>query len=235
MRQIYLGSHKKLQEYSKRFGELYQKAVRRNVYKYLSEGSIGDNLLQCKNCYWAFVNLSESENLRYTNSTDKARDSMDVFGGTNFELCYDSSAALNCNQVRFSKMIRAGLEVEYSAECSNCEYLFGCFGLRNKKYCIFNKQYKPEDYWMRVDEIKTAMLARREYGEFFSVKDSPHPYNDSNAAIEFPLTKEEVLRRGWYWREEDKPAELSGPDILQAKDVPDNIADVSDDILNKTI
>lgn len=235
MREINLGSRKILRQHIEQFRELWKNAIRRNLYNLNSKNSIGDNLLQCNNCFWSFASLSDSENVRYCQSFDKIKDTMDMFGATLAELVYDSTAAPNCNKVKFSVMIRTGLEVEYSMECNNCEYLFGCFGLRNKKYCIFNKQYEPEEYWRRVDEIKIAMLARGEYGEFFSIKDSPFPYNDTNASIEFPLTKAEVTERGWSWRDEGKAEGPSGPDVLRAADVPDDITDVTDDILNKTI
>jgi hypothetical protein len=39
-------------------------------------------------------------------------------------------------------------------------------GLRRKKFCIFNNQYSEEEYWKKLDELKTIMLSRGEYGEF---------------------------------------------------------------------
>lgn len=38
----------------------------------------------------------------------------------------------------------------------NCFYssdIFGCIGLRNKQYCIFNKQYTKEEYEKLVPKI----------------------------------------------------------------------------------
>lgn len=65
---------------------------------------------------------------------------------------------------------------------------------------------------------------------------SLHPYNDTYAMIEFPLTKEEVLKNYWQWQDEPKiSSDLSGLKLIEAKDVPKNIKDVSDDILNKVI
>ena len=40
----------------------------------------------------------------------------------------------------------------------NCQYCFGCIGLRNKSYGIFNKQYSKDEYYQLLDKIKTKML-----------------------------------------------------------------------------
>ena len=80
------------------------------------------------------------------------------------------------------------------------------------------------------------MLQDGEYGEFFSLSQSLHPYNDTYAMVEFPLTKEEVLKKGWQWYDEPKiPVDLKGMGLIQAKDLPKDIKDVKDDILNKAI
>lgn len=87
-----------------------------------------------------------------------------------------------------------------------------------------------------VDKIKTSMLKNGEYGEFFPLKYSPIPYQDSNASIEFPLPKEEIIKQGWHWQEDiERKIYLSKFKVLQAEEVPDDIKDVSDDILNAAI
>ncbi|MBP7884916.1 hypothetical protein KAZ93_01885 [Patescibacteria group bacterium] len=40
--------------------------------------------------------------------------------------------------------------------CKNC---FGCVGLKNHEYCIFNKQYSKEDYEVQVAKIISHMLS----------------------------------------------------------------------------
>ena len=80
------------------------------------------------------------------------------------------------------------------------------------------------------------MLLRGEYGEFFPATMSPFPYNDSNAFVDFPLTKEEVEKRGWKWRDEkESNVDLSSIDTIKAEDLPDSINDAPEDILSKAI
>ena len=222
--------------YEAQFQELMGSAVRKHLNNVKIEQSVGNDLRGCKNCFQAF-RVWDGENVRYVFSADNAKDMMDVFGAAGgSSLVYESTGAVSVQNERFSIMIRTGREVEYSVECRNCDYVFGCFGLRDKKHCIFNRQYEESEYWQRVDELKAAMLTRGEYGEFFPVAMSPHPYADTNAPFEFPLSKEEVLRRGWHW--EDAPPsdlDLSKLPVLKAADVPDDVKDAGDDILGSVI
>jgi hypothetical protein len=73
-----------------------------------------------------------------------------------------------------------------------------------------------------------------EWGEFFPVDISPFAYNETLAQENFPLEKEDVMERGWKW----KDVTGSIPEvnkIMEAKDLPDNISDISDNILDSAI
>ena len=59
-------------------------------------------------------------------------------------------------------------------------------------------------------------------------------YNETVAEEAFPLTKEEVLKRGWKWKDEtDEAPQVSK--IILAKDLQANIDEIPDDILNWAI
>jgi hypothetical protein len=38
-----------------------------------------------------------------------------------------------------------------------CSFCFGCIGLTNRQFCIFNKQYTKEEWHEKVDEIFSQM------------------------------------------------------------------------------
>jgi len=40
------------------------------------------------------------------------------------------------------------------ADCGNCSDCFGCVGLRDKQYCIWNKQYSKEEYQKELELLK---------------------------------------------------------------------------------
>ncbi len=236
LKSVNLGKKSVLKEYIAQFGESLKKAVRRNVNNVKTENCFGSDIGNSRNCFNSFLILGGSENLRYVASADKISDSMDISGGAMSSLIYESAGVVSVSKIKFSFMIRTGLEVEYSIECNNCEYCFGCCGLKNKKYCVFNKQYGEDEYWRLVDKIKTEMLKTGEYGEFFPLSISLVSYSDSTASVEFPLPKEQIVKNGWHWEEEEKSdIDLSQFKPLQADEVPDDIKNVSDDILKSVI
>jgi len=67
-----------------------------------------------------------------------------------------------------------------------------------------NKQYSEEQYFELREKIVEHMRKTGEYGEFFPIKDSPFPYNETMAQFYFPLTKEKALKEGYSWRDEEK-------------------------------
>lgn len=243
IQEIHFGNREILNEYKRRFEDFIKKFIKKNLHNDPKNiNCIGDLLDDARNCYqvvrggWWIGDVG-IENLRYCVDIYKTKDSMDLWVvGPNVTLTYELVETYNCFNVKFSFFIRDGLELEYCLECHNCQYCFGCIGLRNKKYCIFNKPYSEENYWKELDKIKTKMLKDEEYGEFFPLSMSLHSYNDTYAQIEFPLTKGEVLKNGWQWSDEPKiPPDLMGLELIEAKDVPKDIKDVDDSILNKAI
>ena len=236
MSKIDLGSRRVVERWRDKFRELENKAIRKNLKNIKVNNVFGNELENCENCQIAFRVFGGSKNIRHTVHVESSEEIMDVFGASDVSFLYESTAVAPGNNVKFSIMIRNGVGMEYCMECNDCQNCFGCLGLRSKKYCIFNKQYSEEEYWARVDKIKTEMLGRGEYGEFFPIHHSFIAYNDSNAGVEFPLTKEEVLKRGWRWQDQvESEVDLSKIEILKPKDVPDNIVDVGEDILGKAI
>jgi hypothetical protein len=135
---------------------------------------------------------------------------------------YACSKSYECNNTHLS---------EYCFSCADC---FGCFGLRRKKHCILNKQYTREEYEELVPEIIHSMGRNDEYGEFFPEHFSPFAYNETVAQEYFPLIKEEVLKRGWKWK--DRKDDVPKVDrIIPASQVPDTIGGITDDIINWAI
>jgi hypothetical protein len=91
-------------------------------------------------------------------------------------------------------------------------------GLKRAKYCILNRQYSKEEYEELVPRIITVMRHASEWGEFYPTILSSHAYNETIAPEYFPLTRGQVLEKGWHWREEDareyQPASAELPDDI---------------------
>jgi len=68
---------------------------------------------------------------------------------------YDSTCVWNNNhRILFcGGWVSKSSNMFYSYSCQNCQDCFACIGLRNKKYCIFNKQYSREEHEKFVPQI----------------------------------------------------------------------------------
>ena len=163
------------------------------------------------------------------------KDSMDIYASGNSELLYEVSAVGGqCANVKFSAQSKFVTDSEFLINCHNCQFCFACIGIENKKYCIFNKQYAKEEFFKTIDEIKSNMLERGEYGEFLPYILSPFAYNGSEANLAYPLDSNEIKALGACYQDEIK-SDIAGIKIIKQKDIPDSIKDVRDEIVEIAI
>lgn len=189
--------------------------------------------------------VREGENVRYAQvmQVPKTKDSYDVcIWGENTELCYETSiCGDNSYGLKFCVDCWPGnRNCEYSSYLKNCSNCFGCVGLKNKEYCIFNKQYTKDEYETEkakiIEQMNTVPYVDPQgntykYGEFFPIVFSAFGYNNTLAQEHMPLTKEDALSRGYAWIEVDKGMHTI---TLSSKDIPDNI-DVVEDTITKEV
>jgi len=242
MKEIDTGSHKNLEEYKEKFRDMYDASIHHFAVLNNAINSSGKTLRNVKNAYYSFYG-SDLENCRYMFFANGAKDGMDVNIGEGAELVYETcTTGLKASNIKFS--IDAWPEVRNLEYCDCCRSgssdLFGCISLRNKQYCILNKQYSKEEYGELVSKIKDQMskieyVDRRgiiyRYGEFFPVELSFHAYNETMAYDWFPLSKQETLEKGWRWEDEERVAVI---DIASAQ-LPDHIRDIDESIIGKTV
>jgi len=194
----------------------------------------GDYIINSQNVFKSFT-VHESQNVRYCSKLIAGRDCLDVTDwGDPAELCYESiTIGKGAYKVLFSSNCWPECrELQYCDSCSNSHHLFGCAGLKNASYCILNKQYTEKEYNELVPVIIQDTKKRGEYGEFFPKEFSPFSYNESVAQENFPLIKAEALKQGFNWREGD---ERNYRVTIEAVNVPKNIKEVDDSILDKII
>jgi len=118
--------------------------------------------------------------------------------------------------------------------CQNVSHLFGCVGVRNKEYCILNKQYEKAEYEKLVARIIEQMQKTGERGQFFHPSLSPFGYNETVANEYYPSTVEQVHPQGFNRSFYEAPAPTAET-IIQGKDLPNTIDEVSDDILKSAV
>ncbi|MFA6999876.1 MAG: hypothetical protein WC241_02040 [Candidatus Paceibacterota bacterium] len=213
------------------------------IKNYLSDG---EYVTYSKNVRHSYL-VRGGENLAYVQyvQVPSLKDSMDVIvGGCNSELVYESSACgWNSSQIRFSiECWDGGMDFEYSMFCGKkASHTFGSISICSGEYVILNKRYSKEEFYKLRDEIRKHMDEMPyidnkgrvyKYGEFFPPEFSPFSYNDTITPEHFPLSKEEILSYGANWYEIPKNEYVT---TLNAKDIPDNIKDITDNIIKEVI
>jgi hypothetical protein len=238
-----LGSYKTIKKAQEKFMELYYKTPRRFASIINSDNITGDDIKNTKNCTNCFITRDGVENCKNIFICGLLlKDSYDVtFGGDTSELLYEVSGSTQSQRVLFTRGSNNLVDVEYSENIYGGSNLFGCVKLRQKKYCILNKQYTKEEYEALIPKIKKHMdempyIDKKgriyKYGEFFPAEISLWAYNETWAHKFYPLTKEEALIQGYNWRDK---TERDYKITINREDLPDNIKDVSNNILDEVI
>ncbi|MFA4975525.1 MAG: hypothetical protein WC839_02170 [Candidatus Paceibacterota bacterium] len=238
-----LGSYKILLEAQREFMELYYKTPRRFALITNSTNVLGDDIQNTKNCQICFSATHGVENCKFIfHGGLLLKDSYDVtLGGDTSELLYQVTGSTESQRALFTRASHHNINVEYSENTYNCSDCFGCVKLKYKKYCILNKQYTKEEYEELILKIKQHMndmpyIDKKErihkYGDYYPIEHAMWAYNESWAHQWFPLTKNQAIEKGFYWRDE---VERDYKITIQAENLPNHINDVSDSILNEVI
>jgi hypothetical protein len=237
-----LGSFKNHQESLKKLQELELTMPHRYARIYKSVNSDGDDLFEARNSHLVFSSRQIENSRHLFFCRNNVKDCYDnCFQGFNSELLYEIGHGFGGNNIAFGVRNVYNQDSRYNEECDNCKSVFGCEGLRKKQYCILNKQYTKEEYEALVPKIIEHMNEMPyfdkkgrvyKYGEFFPSDLSPFAYNETIAQEYFPLNKEKALEKGFLWEN----GEIRNYKIdIENKDLPDNIRNVAEDMVNKVI
>ncbi len=236
------GSYRAHLENLQRLKELRLQIPHRYARVYKSVNSDGDDLSEARNSNYSFSS-SENEDSKYLFfCRHKSKDCHDTsFQGFNAEKLYEIAHGFGGFNIAFGMRNFSNQDSRYNKECHECKNIFGCEGLRKKSFCILNKQYSKEEYEKLVPKIIKHMdqmpyIDKKgktyKYGEFFPTELSPFAYNESIAQEYFPLTKDEALVQGHQWQDgETRNYKID----IENKDIPNDIKDVGEDIVNKVI
>lgn len=199
------------------------------LWEGMNEDATGNYIFNSKGIANGF-DIQDGEDIAHGSrlySVKTAADADFVFQG---EELYQFLSGNRPSRCRFSFSIYDGsYDVEYSASCaSGCHHLFGCVGLRRAAHCIFNCEYRPEEFHKLRARIIAHMQETGEWGHFFPPSLSPFPYNDTVAQDFYPLTEEDARQRGFQWTdhppEEQRSAAAAAP-------LPEDSREATEDIL----
>jgi len=121
-----------------------------------------------KNCYLNFGGQF-NEDGAYSQYALKTKDAFDTYWFQRGELAYETTLSEDSYRIFFSKLCYECRDTYFSFDCRNCSNIFGCSGLRNKQYQIYNQPVSKEEFekfiseningsYDRIEELKKKVL-----------------------------------------------------------------------------
>ena len=204
MQQLVPLTEEKTARLKERFAELRARRKSRSCHIYMSENCTGDMIFNSRNCE-SCSDINECEDCKYVNFSPKSKNSHDATYNApdgvqfSYEVC-STVGAYSCLATFLCWYCSSSY---YCMECHNSKNLFGCVGLRNKEYCLLNRQYSREAYEALVPRVIEQMRQTGEWGEYFSPALSFFGYNETIAGDHFPCAEEQARKAGFTWHREE--------------------------------
>ncbi len=151
-------------DFSRPFFEQYAEVQRKTPHPHRS-GTMStncdwsDDAWSCKNCYLC-RSMLDCEEVNYAYRTVNCKNSTDLTFCFDVERSYDCTYCFKSYKVRHSFDARDSMDSAFLYDCRNVKNCFMCWNLRNKQYCILNKQYSKEGYFEKMKEYR--LNSRRE-------------------------------------------------------------------------
>lgn len=172
---------------------------KRALHSVSSERSTGNNLHNCSNIVLSYDLTWCSDSKYLSNVVDNSHHCMDIDISFELNYCYEWVTPDMSTNCLFTIFCSSCSNIYYSEMCHRCHHCFWCIWLKDKKYCIFNKQYTKEQYEHLLCEIIPSMKEHNERGEFFPYWTSDFCYNTSDAYQRLPLSQKHAEER-WHMR-----------------------------------
>lgn len=190
-----------------RLKELVRQLPHRHVKMIKTEDCTGDYMFSCKSCHESF-DCDGCETLYGCHDSVKANNAL--YCGN---LIDGPSGAYECQNIvtgaqniAFCFLCADGLsDAYYSTECYTCDHVFGCVGLKRKKYSILNKAYTQHEYDQLLPRVIGHMQETGEWGQFLPAWTSIFGFNESAAADYAGFTEQQAEECGFNWSDYDPP------------------------------
>jgi hypothetical protein len=114
---------------------------------YLNYAWFSNNSYMC----W---DLGYGDNVLYSNACHFLKDSADCSYSKKIELCYECINSKECSRSAYLKDCENCLDSYFLRGCKNCSSCILCDNLRNKNYCVEDRQYSKEEY----EKIKDSFI-----------------------------------------------------------------------------
>ena len=230
-----LGSSVARERWRERFGTLLRGLPREaSVADDFSEEFTGNYVFRTARSEQCFV-ATDVEDSSWLFESARIKDSADLDFSYTCTLCYDSASAINCYQSAFLDNCQECRDCYYLVQCMQCSNCFGCIGLKRKSFCIFNRQYSEQEYRRLMSALVANMRGRGEWGRFFPIGLSDFGYNETEAALNLPLSPQSAAAIGAGWSEYLAPIGVAEDAVIEASALPDRIEEVDEGVLQRAI
>lgn len=164
----------------------------------------GKNLLSV---WWSHLN----ENI-YDCFEAGAHGNADFYGVMN--------AGVKSNNVYNCEWVVTCSNIYYSRFLEHCNYCIWCIWLKNKEFCILNKQYSKEERFELSNKIFAQMDQDGILGKYFPATLNPFYFNDTIASLVWDFTKEEVVKAGYLRRDEEIKVDIpAGSEVVKTNEL----------------
>jgi len=158
----------------------------------------GNHDADCKNCYLVYASYL-AEDVSYSQGAAGLKNCIDTYTLQNSEQCYEDVICDKLFNTNFSYNSDESISSAFLKHCINCQDCIGCINQRNKRYCIFNKQYNKEDYLEEKGKL--------DFGSFKKLSKFKEQYKDFT--LTYPNKYGNII----------KSTNISGDNIGNAKNV----------------
>ncbi|MDP3971244.1 MAG: hypothetical protein Q8P90_06185 [bacterium] len=165
--------------FMEQFNELLLDAPHMGTSNQESENSNYTNFgYKNKNCYLCF-GTDVSEDCYYCTKCFKCTNTFDSYNCGELELCSWCLDCYRCFNTHYSQECENLRDSYFNFDCKNSSNIFGCAGLRNKEYYIFNKAVDKEKWHQQVE----ALLASNTVPELYKMAEkswltTPHKWSN---------------------------------------------------------
>ena len=141
------------QQLQERFKEIKKRYPAKPNENILCENSEhGNYLARCKNSYYSF-DTADSNDIVYIFDSFMSKYCVDGDYVIESELCYECIDVLKAYNSTYLNYCGRVSDSHFCWDCGDSSYLFGCVHVKYKEYCVFNKQYSKEEYFIKIAEL----------------------------------------------------------------------------------
>jgi hypothetical protein len=134
-----------------------------------------ENVTFAKNCYMVSMSWFARDCMYgYSIGGPETSDVVDALGIFHYsQILYEGIFLEHCYNCRNCYYSSSLTDCSFCYDCKGCSDCFMCVNLRQKKYCIFNKEYSKEEYEQilksyQLDTYSGTERAKKEFIEFLS-------------------------------------------------------------------